>query len=219
MNEQVSNPGRPGTRPDNLTLEGRLAVDFVNTMDWRLLEAPHEFLNSYQDLISWARHAGALSTGEAGSLLREAARRPEKAEAALKKALTLREALYRVLAAVARGRRATQKDLEVVNVGARGALARLRLVAAGRNIKWEWRGRGDDPDRVTWVLAKAASEFLVDPENLSLLRECEGEGCGWLFLDTSRNKSRRWCTMQVCGNRFKARRHYEKLHAGGRTGE
>ena len=201
-----------GGRLFDLTLTGQLSLDLVNTVDWRTSQSPRELLTSYDDLLRWGEHAGALDAREAARLAREAAGRRKEADRVLARAVALRERLFRIFAAAAAGVRADETDLDALNLETSDALSRVRIAAAGEGHAWEWSGEGDDLARVLWPAARAAGELLTS-DDLSLLRQCPGEGCGWLFLDTSRNRSRRWCVMEVCGNRAKARRHYEQVRA------
>lgn len=198
----------------DLTLTGQVSLDLVNTVDWRASSEPKELLNSYSDLVRWGRHTGLLKEREARGLAIEAAKHPKKASAVLKRALALRETLFRIFSAITDGRQAEATDIESLNLSLSDALSRLRLRPAKEGYQWEWTGGGDaDLERVLWPVVRAAGELLTS-EELTLLRQCPGDGCAWLFLDTSRNKSRRWCTMEVCGNRSKARRHYEQMRSG-----
>lgn len=197
----------------DLTLTGQLALDFANTVDWRTSDHPKELLNSYADLVRWAQYTGVFSEGEARRILREAAQRPEEASAALEGALGLRETLYRIFSAGAASRPAAKADLDLLNSRLRDALSNLRVAPSPEGFAWEWAGEGGRLDRMLWPVVRAAAEMLVDGEAMAQLRECANGECGWLFVDTSRNRSRRWCSMGVCGNRAKARRHYEQVRA------
>ena len=196
----------------DLTLTGQVSLDLVNTVDWRTGSEPKELLNSYSDLLRWGRHTGLLKDQEARGLAMEAAKHPKKASAVLKRAHALRETLFRIFSAITDGRQADAADIESLNRSLSDALSRLRLRPTKEGCQWEWSGGDADLERVLWPVVRAAGELLTS-ESLNLLRQCPGEGCAWLFLDTSRNKSRRWCTMEVCGNRSKARRHYEQMKA------
>ena len=190
-------------------LGGRLCLDFANTVDWHASDHPQEFLNSYADLVGWSEHAGVLSAPQAQALLREAQRRPADATTAHRRALALREALYRLFSSLAHGRRAAKDDLAELHDALTRALPQLRLAWLGGRFTWTW---AEDPlalDRMLWPVAWSAARLLTSDE-LGRVRECTGEGCGWLFLDQSRNRSRRWCAMEDCGNRAKARRYYAR---------
>ena len=197
----------------NLTLAGQLSLDLVNTVDWRTSGHPQELLNSYGDLVRWGRHTGLLSEPEGRRLMREAGRRPAEADQVLESALALRETLYRIFSAVAKGRRAEAPDLDYLNGKLSKALSGRHVAPAPEEgYVWNWTRRESDLGWLLWEVARAAGDLLTS-RDLKKLRECAGEGCAWMFLDTSRNRSRRWCSMAVCGNRAKARRHYEQTRS------
>jgi len=201
-----------GTHATTLEIVGgELCLAFADTVDWRTSEHPEELLNSYRDLVAWGRDVGVLSDEEAGGLLAQAEERPVEADAALGRAIALREALYRILEGLADGRAVAVEDLEVLNGVLSEALARLRLVATPEGVVWA-PGDEDALDRVVWPVARQAADLLTSGR-LERVGRCPG--CGWLFLDHSRNRSRRWCTMEVCGNRAKARRYYERAKGSG----
>lgn len=185
-----------------------LCLDFANTLSWRTAGQPEEKLTSYAALVRWGRRAGIVPPRDARRLLAQAKREPAGAAAALDRAIALREAIYRICAAVASGSRAPGGDLAVLNEAVRDALRRLEIVQQARGFTWRWPER-ESLDCVVWPVARSAAELLTSPE-LEKVRVCEGRGCGWLFLDLSRNHSRRWCDMRDCGNREKARRHYQR---------
>ena len=195
---------------------GTLCLDFTNTVGARADVAPHDHLADYGDLVAWSRHAGALTTDEATALLAVGAQRPVAAAAVLAQAGALREALYHVFAVAAAGEAPGAPDLEVLNGALAAALPWLRVVPAGDGFAWAW-----DPapalDRMLWPIAWPAARLLTEGD-LARVRECAGDTCGWLFLDLSRNHSRRWCAMDDCGNRAKARRHYQRRRAGAPAG-
>jgi len=198
-------------------LGGSLCLDFIDTVDWRLREPPDECLTNYTDLVAWARRAdavygGVLDPREAEALRRAAAAHPERARATLGAATALREALYRLFRAIARGESPPPDDLGALNAALAGAAPRARIARAGAGYAWGWRGGEDDLDRMLWPVARSAADLLTS-RRLARVRACAGEGCGWLFLDTSKNRSRRWCAMEGCGNRAKARRHYRRAKA------
>lgn len=185
---------------------GNLGLDFANTVDKRPTSQPVELLRSFADLVSWARQAGALLGPEAARLTREASRHPREVLSVLDKARALREALFHAFAAAAAGRHVPKAALETLNPAMAQAFARLRLLPGdGRGARWAW---ADDRalDRMLWPVLRAAASLLTGDE-LPRVRECAADDCGWLFLDRSKNRSRRWCDMTVCGNRDKVRRH------------
>jgi predicted RNA-binding Zn ribbon-like protein len=190
---------------------GHLCLDFTNTADWHASDQPVELLPEYADLAAWARAAGTLDDVERAGLQQLAARLPRAAEAARRRAVRLREALYRIFSAHARGREPVASDLQLLNHELAAACQHRRLAQDIGAYAWNWE-TGEKFERVIWPIACSAAELLTSPE-LARVRECAGPGCGWLFLDASRNHSRRWCSMESCGNRTKARRHYERTRA------
>lgn len=193
-------------------LGGCLCLDFVNTVDWHASDHPHEWLHDYSDLLAWGRHAGALEAARAESLANEALLRPAEARAVLERAIVFREALYRLFLAVIGGEAPTTEDLAALNAELPRAFSRLRLAQSARGFGWEWEEEPAALDQVLWPIAQSAAELLIS-SRLNELRVCDAERCGWLFLDLSRNRSRRWCDMRSCGNRAKARRHYQRRRA------
>jgi len=180
---------------------GVACLDFANTLDGRATQEPAEYLRSYADLVRWSGHLGLLdaTTGRRLSMTALAA-----AAAALRAALDLREAVFRVFVAVAQGDPATPADLAVVQHGYVAAMAAARLTPAAGGYGWEFGG--DHPDRAWWPLAVSAAGLLAGGP-LDRVKVCAAEeGCIGLFLDTSKNRSRRWCSMGACGVEAKVRR-------------
>ncbi len=195
---------------------GALCLDFANTVDNRPAGA-RELLRSYEDLISWAEQAGVIDAGLANALRNEAARRPHAAESALAGARALREALYAIFSARAAGRPSPPEAVATLNAAMAPSLARLQLDARPDGaFAWRWSFDDGALDGLLAPIVDSAAELLTAPD-LARVRECEADTCGWLFIDRSRNRSRRWCDMAVCGNRAKVRRHYAraKQAAGG----
>jgi len=188
---------------------GSLALDFVNTLDWRLREAPVEQLHAFADLLRWAWTAGILEPSEARSLRAWGQSHPRAARRALAEAIEVREAIAAVFQAVARGEGVPAGPLARLDAACRQAWAGRTLRPAGAGAVWEWREGG--PGRPGMAAALDAARLLTSPER-GRVRECGDAQCGWLFVDSSRNRSRRWCNMQGCGNRNKARRFYRRQH-------
>jgi predicted RNA-binding Zn ribbon-like protein len=192
---------------------GHLALDLANTVSRRDDPARRkEHLESFTDLLSFALQDRILSPKQANDLQRHARQRESDAERSFRKAIELREAVYRVFAAAAKGRPAPAEDLKRTNESALEALQHRSLTRRNGSYHWEWQVEGKNPlDRVLWPIAQSAVDLLTSDE-LKLVRWCEASDCEWLFLDHSRNRSRRWCDMNSCGNRAKARRHYQRTH-------
>ena len=188
---------------------GNLCLDFANTADWHESEQPIELLTSYSDLLIWGRDAGVLAADDAERLMRAAEYAPEAAVAVYARAITLREAVFRVFRAIARHEPVVAGDLALLNDELSRAHSRRQLVARSDGFGWGWDGQDTALDRVLWAVADSAAELLTSSRR-ERVRQCAGDPCGWLFHDTSRNRSRRWCNMEGCGNRAKARRYYER---------
>jgi len=188
---------------------GALCLDFANTVGWRGGPDADETLLDYEDLVGWARRAGVLSERQGREGLKRAAAEAARARAAHRKAIALREALHRVFSSLAAGRAAEPADLATINAAVADAYRHLRLAPSGVDFAWEWYEVDGALDLPIWIVARSAADLLVSAD-LTRVRQCAGERCDGLFLDASRNRSRRWCDMAECGNRAKARRNYAR---------
>jgi predicted RNA-binding Zn ribbon-like protein len=150
------------------------------------------------------------------SLLRQATLDPEGARETLSRAITLREEIHRLISAHIAGESQDESDLSVLNRELSIALSHLRVVPADGAYSWGWDRTGDEGqtplDSPLWPVAQSAAELLTSPK-LARVKVCAGEGCGWVFLDESRNGSRRWCDSRDCGNRERVRRHLARKRA------
>lgn len=192
---------------------GRPCLDFSNTTSERRGPAPRERLHTYRDLLAWSRRLGLVEASGAERLLRHAQQR-EGAARALARARELRESIYRIFSSVAAGAAPPDSDLDRLNRVVAEALAHRRVVRRGDRFAWEWMWDRAPLEGVLWPLAQSAAELLTS-EELGRVKECTSQDCNWLFLDVSRNRSRRWCEMRECGNRAKARRHYLRRRESG----
>ncbi len=193
---------------------GALCLDFANTVSHRHLpQRRAEHLDSYADLVAFADQSKLLPPKLAASLRARANRDPAGTRSAFRKSIVLRESLYRAFTAIAAGKHARPADVRQINDFALAALQHRKLAQTNGDYRWEWRSNGSDLlDRILWPIAESAAELLTS-EDRAAVRECRAPDCEWLFLDHSRNRSRRWCDMKSCGNRQKARRHYQRAHA------
>ena len=191
-------------------------LDFVNTVGWRLTDRPSEYLRSYEDLLAWGRQAGLLAPEETEGLSRQATLDPEGAQETLSRALALREAIHRAISAVIVGETQDESELSAFNRELSIALSRLRVMPAGGAYGWGWERSGDDGgpplDSPLWPVARSAAELLTSPK-LGRVKVCADKGCGWVFLDESRNGSRRWCDSRDCGNRERVRKYLARKRA------
>ncbi|HOX25770.1 MAG TPA: ABATE domain-containing protein [Candidatus Krumholzibacteria bacterium] len=203
----VTDPNPP-QEPFDLS-SGSLCLDFANT--WSDRGRPEtDRLASYDQLVAFAVQSEAVGR-QAGEGLRDlAAGDPAGAYRALARARGLRDVLYRLFSNLAAGRPIAAADLARLNEALGPALARLRIAPEDGAFAWHWNDAAPgDLDRPLAPIVRSAAELLTG-ERRARVRECDADGCTWLFIDTSRNRSRRWCSMASCGNRAKARRHYQR---------
>jgi predicted RNA-binding Zn ribbon-like protein len=189
---------------------GHPALDLVNTLDWRFgTREPQDLLASYDDLLRFTEQSKLLISAQVRRLRRSADR--GKTARALEECTELREALAEIFYA--------RLDGCVPPAAARARLeqyfkaARLEQKVNWEHsprLEWEWPP-GNDARLPLWALAISASDLMTS-EAVDRVRGCDNPECRWLFLDTSKNHSRRWCDMKLCGNRMKARRF--KAHKG-----
>ena len=190
-------------------LGGRLCLDFANTLDWRGTDRPQEFLNTFHDLLSWCRHVGICSQEETNKLYQMSDRSNAEAKLVLNRAITLREAIYRLLAASITVRNPKKEDLTVFNKNLCRTMKKSQITATSDGYAWDIAGNKMKLDWILNPIIHSAAEILVSDE-LKKVKTCADSACGWLFIDVSRNQSRRWCDMKDCGNRAKATRFYQK---------
>lgn len=186
--------------------------------DWeRAEEAPgaHERFADYRSLLRWFLAKGQVTVGGAKRLLRAARARPAEAEEVRRRAISLRETLYHLFSALTLDAVADPRDVAALNAWLPAAMAKRRLEFTGDGggeedrFGWEAAAPADELERLLWPVVWSAVELLTAGP-LERVRECDNDPCGWLFVDLSRNRSRRWCDMRDCGNRVKARRHYAR---------
>ena len=191
-------------------IAGEFCLDFINTLDNRPVpERRKELVQSYDDLVEWATQAGALSVAQRAMLLREAESLPKEAAAVRVQAVDLRECLYRIMSAVVKSRRPSEDDLRSFNAYLGRALSHLELQKVRRRFRLEWPSNTLQLDSVLWPIVRSASDLLTG-DDLAYVRECGVDTCRWVFVDRSKNHSRRWCDMKICGNRIKAQRFYRR---------
>ncbi len=191
-------------------LGGRLCLDFVNTMDPRIGEHPHEFLNSYIDLVAWSKHVGLVTQKQSNIFLQNAQNRVEESIKVLNDAIVLRESLYTVFVALAADEEPQQQALHKVQHMFADAMMHATLSHTHKHFTHVWIEDQQHLDHMLWPIASSAMDVLTS-EEWKRVKQCPGIGdCGWLFLDTSKNGSRQWCSMQECGSRAKMRRQYAR---------
>jgi predicted RNA-binding Zn ribbon-like protein len=187
-----------------------VSLEFANTMRWHASRHPQETLRSYPDLVSWIRKAELATDREARRLMGQAQADPEAADRALKRARRLREAIYGIFTAVIERRPVRAKDLEALNEVIVKLEQGARIEHTRSGFIWAWNTDEDELDSFLGRIALSAANLLLSDRHRWVGQCADDRGCGWLFLDTSKNHSRRWCDMNDCGNRAKQRRLKER---------
>lgn len=192
-------------------LGGCCCLDFTNTVEPREgTTAPYDYIRSYPDLIAWSRYAHVLDSQTAARLENRAASSPGPAEAAYSQAIALREAIYSAFTAIAAGSAPPPSSLLVIDRTHCETAHAAHLVWNGHRAAW--RADREHPaldyplTRIVWSVID-----LLTGLPGHTVKQCPGANdCGWLFLDTSKNKSRQWCRSDGCGARVKMRRRYQR---------
>lgn len=188
---------------------GRLCLDFVNTTTARGNAGHRDYLTSYDALLAWGRHTGVISAKQLQILTASAAKEPQAALSTLSLSVALRETIYRLLSSAVRGRRPASADLLQVNIAFQEACRQRAVLQIGAGFEWGWKFDPGDLRAILWPVVLSTTELLTSPD-ITRVRQCAREGCQWMFLDTSKNGSRRWCSMAVCGSRMKSQRFYHR---------
>jgi len=190
-----------------------LCLAYANTRFWRGREAPTETLHTLGDLLGWLEATAGMNARALRQLAAWSCDEPVAAPRLLAAAAALREALYRIFSALATDRRMPQQDFAALRHALAAAPARSRLASSASGYVWELESpRPSVPHLLAPVLWSAGD--LITGGARRRVRRCANDTCLWLFLDESKNATRRWCDMASCGNRAKARRHYLKVTRG-----
>ncbi|MGA7906101.1 MAG: ABATE domain-containing protein [Candidatus Sulfotelmatobacter sp.] len=188
---------------------GRLCLDFANTVDDRPTSNPKSRLKGYADLLAFGVQTGVLSASEAREAAALETNRPRYAAELYRRAVALRERIFRIFSATATTSNPPLKDMLALNAVFRAANARAVVLPLGEGFRWVWQDKKNMTDRLLWEIIRSAM-LLLTSDDTKLVRQCAGDDCDWLFIDNSRSSNRRWCEMKTCGNRHKAREFYRR---------
>ena len=183
---------------------GRVCLDFVNTVSWPLTNHPHDWFDRAANVIEWARAVDLINRTTAQFLARRIGSDPRGAQRAVERMRRQRATVSRVLSPLAHGRTPVPGDVDALNRLLAGA-ARHRIVATTQ-LEWTWV-RPVQLDEISRPVILDAANVLADSDH-SRIGHCPS--CHWVFYDTTRNRSRRWCDMADCGSRDKALRYYHR---------
>ncbi|WP_158555940.1 CGNR zinc finger domain-containing protein [Peribacillus glennii] len=192
-----------------LTVLGEsLCLDFANTVGWHASSEPQEWISDYGQLAKWSVHAGVITEEKKNELLIQSIQFADEANQVYTEAIELREAIYRIFKDEIYKGEINREDLAVLNRWIKRSFSYLEIIKPSASYRLSFNGT-KELDQMIWPIVQSAMDLLTS-EDKKRVKQCEGGTCGWLFLDTSRNKSRRWCSMEDCGNRAKAKRHYNR---------
>jgi predicted RNA-binding Zn ribbon-like protein len=182
-----------------------LALNFANTESGRGFPSHQNHFREAANVAEWLRHAKALPVEETDWLQTRVAERPDLARDLLATAVALRDAVHDI--GVALGHRAKPPEAALASLSALHArcVARAELAPGVESCRWQWSVRASPVEAALGPIALAAVRLFTEGD-FARIRECGGHACGWLFYDRSKNNRRRWCEMEVCGNRAKQRR-------------
>lgn len=193
---------------------GDVTLDLINTLDHRFRESgPEELLVDFDDLLQFLTQSGVLSASESRSLKRSTT--AAESVKLVSQVRELRELLAHILYPIVNGQKPPPEAVKALELQFKSVSAHRVLELKEGRLVWKWPKALDSPEVVVWKLVQSAEELLLS-DRISLLRHCVSGTCRWLFLDTSKNHTRRWCNMKICGNRMKAKRfHAKQIGTGG----
>jgi predicted RNA-binding Zn ribbon-like protein len=191
---------------------GALCLDFCNSGQGIRGSSKQEWIAGYGELIDWLKAGQAIGAAQAARLRAAEERAPEKAREIWTRAIELREALARVLLARTEGKKPQPADLKVIDAEYARSAPFARLAPTDEGFAWSLDPSAEAPDAALRPIVESAVALLTS-ERLARLRRCGNSTCYWLFVDETRNCSRRWCEMASCGNVMKVRRHRARQRA------
>jgi predicted RNA-binding Zn ribbon-like protein len=209
MNAIAEAPSRAGTLP---LVGSELAFDFANTSSGRGGPQHVENLRTPEHVLTWARRAMMLAPKDGDTIAAHLAADPAIGARLLDRALALREVVHAIGAACARGAAPAKDDVDALAHAHAACVAKARLAPYRTNFAWVWHPEDGVVEAILGPIALSALTTLSQAD-LTRVKQCAGEHCGWLFFDTTKNKRRRWCEMEVCGNRAKQKAHRARAQA------
>ncbi|OZB90123.1 ABATE domain-containing protein [Paenibacillus sp. XY044] len=186
---------------------GSLCLDLANTIGGarnRASETDH--LTSYADLLHWTHEAGLISEMERQHLEAKAQSDSPGASSVLARVKALREAIYRIFSNISARDGVLDTELLLLNEEIERSFQRSRIVRTSEGYAWGW-AKELTLDCMIAPVVRSAADLLTTSSALDRIRECASDNCSWLFLDETKNRSRRWCNMKTCGNAHKVNRY------------
>jgi predicted RNA-binding Zn ribbon-like protein len=190
-----------------------ICLAYANTLFWRGRDQPTETVHDFSNLLGWLENTAGVSAADLRNIERWSHAHPQKAANVFADAIALREAMYRSFAAQAAAEHPRLKDFALLQRALAQAPARQRLASAAGGYAWKIERLQPLAAQLLAPILWSAGDLLIKGARGNV-RRCANSACVWLFIDASKNATRRWCDMASCGNRAKARRHYLKITRG-----
>lgn len=197
-----------------LTLDGGcLCLDFINTVHSRTVAEPFEYLSGYGELLDWSVKVEILTLSERKELESISGENREKANKVLADLIDTREFLYALFFPMAQNKIPDDSIQGQFNKLLTETMSQVELyVSDNLEARQHWKNKADLKFPLYPVIKSAYD--LLNANTPERIKECDA--CGWLFLDKSKNKSRKWCSMESCGSNVKAKRYYHRKKASGK---
>lgn len=194
---------------EDISLDGgTLCLDYINTVHNRLEEAPSDYLFNVLDLILWARKVELLDEIEEIRLEEEVERDVAFASTFFEDTIQLRELLHTIFLTLSQGKPLKPADLDRFNSYLALHFSQIKLQQHNvHDFRKNWSLPDNSLFKITAPVINDAYELLLS-DKLHRVKECPN--CGWLFLDTTKNGKRRWCSMKNCGSNVKALAWYNR---------
>jgi predicted RNA-binding Zn ribbon-like protein len=195
------------SEPEFDLVGGSLCLDLINTLDNRFDPGRQkELLPTYKELLAFSVQSNVIAPKQAQQLARRAEQHRKNAAIAHRELIRLRECLNRIFRALIANTTPAQPDLHELNSFIQDALAHMSLTQYAGSLVLDLPNPESDLKFLQWSVARSAADLLTS-DDAHWLRLCD---CDWFFVDRSRNHSRKWCDMKICGNREKVRRFYAR---------
>jgi predicted RNA-binding Zn ribbon-like protein len=200
--------GKKGIKDLKIASED-LCLNFLNTVCWQEGTETGEYLKTPEDLALWACRVGVLNRESTDKLLKNIDTQPNQAMELFKRALKLRKAIMRMINSSLQKQPIANKDLKVFNTNLRNTLKYTNMLHYDDGFVLDFSESQDSMVYILYSVVQSAMDLFTS-DTFKKVKRCNDPSCGWFFSDSSKNRSRRWCSMEDCGNRSKARRFYEK---------
>lgn len=191
-------------RPGTLSLvAGKLALDFANTESGRGGAEHLDHLQTAGHLVEWAAHVKIIRERDAALARRILKDQTKLARHLVARGRSLRETIHQLSSNLVVGKPPAKELLHGLAAVHAEMLATATLTPHENHYEWAWHPKAELAAAILGPITLSALDLLLEAD-FSRIKQCHGNHCGWLFYDSTKNKSRQWCDMSVCGNRAKA---------------